>query len=47
MNKKAQQDITRKLRVLNHPQETGDISKNCRYFSISRDPSYQWKRAYG
>lgn len=46
MNKKAQQDISRKLRVLNHAKETGNVSKTCRYFGISRDTFYQWKKAY-
>lgn len=43
---KAQQDINRKLRVLNYAQGIGTISKACRYFGISRETYYQWKRAY-
>jgi transposase InsO family protein len=46
MNKKAQHDISRKLRVLNHAQESGNVSKTCRYFGISRDTFYHWKKAY-
>ncbi|MGZ8144258.1 MAG: helix-turn-helix domain-containing protein, partial [Methylosarcina sp.] len=46
MNKKDQQDISRKLRVLNHAQGSGNVSKTCRYFGISRDTFYQWKKAY-
>jgi hypothetical protein len=46
MNKKAQQDITRKLRMLNHAQESGNVPKTCRYFGIFRDAFYQWKKAY-
>lgn len=42
---KAQRDIRRKLRILNHAQQTGNVSKTCRYFGISRDASYRWKRA--
>jgi len=42
---KAQRDIKRKLRVLNHARETGNVSKTCRYFGISRDTFYRWKRA--
>jgi hypothetical protein len=41
MNKKAQQDISRKLRVLNHAKESSNVSKTCRYFGISRDTFYQ------
>ena len=43
---KAQRDIKRKLRVLNYAQEIGNVSKACRYFGISRETFYQWKRAY-
>jgi hypothetical protein len=43
---KAQRDIKRKLRVLNHAKETGNVSKTCRYFGISREAFYQSKRAY-
>ena len=43
---KAQRDIKRKLRVLNYAKEIGNISKACRYFEISRETFYQWKKAY-
>ena len=43
---KAQRDIKRKLRVLNYAKQIGNISKACRYFGISRETFYQWKRAY-
>src|ERR671917_239133 len=39
-------DINRKLRVLNHAKESGNVSQTCRYFGISRETFYQWKRAY-
>jgi len=42
----AQQDIKRKLRILNHAKATENISKTCRYFGIPRDILYRWKRAY-
>ena len=42
----AQRDIARKLRVLTHAKETGNVSETCRYFGISREIFYQWKRAY-
>ena len=44
--KKAQRDIERKLHVFNYAQEIGNVSKSCRYFGISREAYYQWKRAY-
>ncbi len=31
----AQRDIRRKLRVLRHAEQTGNVSKTCRYFGIS------------
>ncbi len=43
---KAQRDISRKLRILKHAQETGNISKTCRYFGICRTSFYDWKKAY-
>jgi transposase InsO family protein len=39
-------DINRKLRVLNHAIEGGNVSQTCRYFGISRETFYQWRRAY-
>ena len=42
----AERDIRRKLRVLNHARESGNVSQTCRYFGISRESFYQWKRAY-
>jgi transposase len=42
----AQRDIKRKLQVLEHAQETGNIAKTCRHFGISRQGFYKWKRAY-
>lgn len=46
MNQKAKSDINRKLKVLRHAEATRNISKTCRYFGISRESFYQWKRAY-
>jgi transposase len=43
---KAEHDIKRKLAVLNHAEEIGNISKACRYFGISRQVFYKWKRLY-
>lgn len=46
MNQKAKSDILRKLKVLNHAKISKNISKTCRYFGISRETFYQWKRSY-
>jgi transposase-like protein len=46
MTAQAQRDIRRKLRILKHAQETGNVSKTCRFFGISREIFYRWKRAY-
>jgi transposase-like protein len=42
----AQHDISRKLRILTHAKQSGNVSATCRYFGISRETFYQWKRAY-
>jgi transposase InsO family protein len=42
----AQRDINRKLRIFEHAQATGNVSKTCRYFGISRTAFYEWKKAY-
>ncbi len=46
MNAKAISDIRRKLCVLNHAKESKNITFSCRYFGISRETFYKWKRAY-
>jgi len=46
MNLKAKQDIRRKLKVLKYAKEIGNVSKACRYYGVSRESCYQWKRAY-
>lgn len=46
MNNAALHDIRRKLRVLNHAKDTKHITNTCRYFGISRETFYKWKRAY-
>ncbi len=40
----AQRDIKRKLKVLEYAEEIGNISKACRYFGISRESYYRWKK---
>ena len=42
----AQRDIRRKLRILRHAEQTGNVSKTCRYVGISREIFYRWKRSY-
>ncbi len=42
----AQRDIRRKLRALRHFEESGSVSKTSRYFGISRQSFYSWKKAY-
>jgi transposase len=42
----SEREIKRKLRVLNHAKETGNISKICRFFGISRQSFYVRKRAF-
>lgn len=42
----AERDIKRKLAVLNHAKQIKNISKTCRYFGISREVYYKWKRRY-
>lgn len=46
MNNKERRDINRKLKVLNYGIETANVSRTCRYFSISRATYYRWKRSY-
>ena len=42
----AQRDINRKLRILQHAKSSGNVSKTCRYFGISRTAYYEWKNAF-
>lgn len=46
MNTKAIADIRRKIKVLRHAEENGNITATCRYFGICRETFYTWKRAY-
>ena len=43
---KAQRDIRRKKRVLEHAVRIGNMRKTCRYFSVLRSAVYLWKKAY-
>jgi len=40
MNQQAQRDISRKLKVLKHAKDMGNVSKICRYFGICRETFY-------
>ena len=46
MERKAGHDIARKLKVLNHAKEHGNISKTCRYYRICRETFYTWRRSF-
>ena len=41
-----QREIRRKLRILEHAEKLGDVSKTCRYFGIARASFYRWRAAY-
>ena len=43
---KAERDIRRKLSVLRHYEERGNVAKTCRHFGIARQPFYGWKKNY-
>ena len=43
---KAQRDIGRKTRVLEHAARIGNVRKACRYFGVARSGFYVWKKAY-
>lgn len=46
MTKSEMSDIRRKLRILGYAIKSGNVSKTSRYFGISRDTFYRWKRDY-
>lgn len=46
MDRKALSDIARKKRVFAYAEEIGNIAKACRYFGISRETFYDWKKRY-
>jgi len=46
MTVQAKRDILRKLKVLKYVEERGNVSKACRYFGISRESYYKWKKRY-
>ncbi len=40
MTAEEHHDVNRKLRILNHAKESGNVSKMCRYFGISHEIFY-------
>jgi transposase InsO family protein len=46
MTQQERRDIQRKLRVFSHAEQIQNVSRACRYFGISRDTFYRWKRLY-
>ena len=41
-----ERDVQRKLKVLRHAEQTGNIAKTRRYFGIGRASFYRWKTEY-
>ena len=41
-----ERDIKRKLTVLKHAEESGNVAQTARRFGISRQCYYKWKHAY-
>ena len=41
-----QREIRRKLRILEHAQTSGDVSRTCRYFGIGRASFYRWCQSF-
>lgn len=41
-----QREIARKLRILQHADETGHVAKTCRYFGVGRSSFHRWREAY-
>ena len=39
-------EVNRKLRILNHANQSDNIAKTCRYFGIPRSLFYVWHNTY-
>ena len=39
-------EVHRRLRILEHAKETGNVCLTCRYFGIGRASFYRWKKMY-
>ena len=46
MSTKAQREIAHKLKVFAHAEQNGNVVLTCRYFGISRNTFYRWKKNY-
>ena len=46
MNKEDRKIVERKLKILDYATKIGNVSKTCRYFGISRETFYVWKRLF-
>lgn len=46
MTQAKQRDVSRKLRVLNHAKDGGNVSRTCRSFGVSRETFYQLKLTF-
>lgn len=46
MSTKAQREIAHKLHVFEHARHSSNVAFTYRYFGISRDTFYRWKRNY-
>ena len=46
MNTKVQREITHKLKVFADTEQIGNVVFTCRYFGISRDTFYRWRKNY-
>ena len=44
MNRKAESDIRRKIKVLDYAEECGNVSFACRKYGVSRDSFYRLKK---
>jgi len=41
-----QREVRRKLRILQHADKIGYVSKTCRYFGVGRASFYRWRHAF-
>jgi len=46
MDAKALSDIPRKIKLMKHAEQSSNISQTCRYYGMSRETLYRWKRLY-
>lgn len=46
MKQQTISDVKRKLKVLSYAKEINNVAKACRYFDVSRESFYRWKRDY-